>query len=63
MIEFSSFLLFEKNSNIDLNAETFFIIFKSMKNSEMIITDLNNELFSHYFIDFHTDMNDQFLND
>jgi hypothetical protein len=58
MIEFSSFSLFEKN-----NAETFIIIFQSMKNLEMMITALNNRSFSHYLIDFCTDMNDQSLND
>jgi hypothetical protein len=57
MIEFSSFL-FEK----DENAETFMIIFESMKNLELMITDLVNRSFSHYLIDFHTDMNDQSLN-
>jgi hypothetical protein len=59
MIEFSSFSLFEKN----FNAETFIIIFESMKNSEMMIVNLINRSLSHYLIDFHTDMNDQFLND
>jgi hypothetical protein len=54
MIEFSSFSFFEKD-----NAETFIIIFESMKNFELMITDLVNRSFSHYFIDFHTDMNDQ----
>jgi hypothetical protein len=54
MIEFSSFSSFEKN-----NAETFIIIFESMKNLESMIIDLINRSFSHYFIDFHTDMNDQ----
>jgi hypothetical protein len=58
MIEFSSFS-FEK----DENAETFMIIFESMKNLELMITDLVNRSFSHYLIDFHTDMNDQSLND
>jgi hypothetical protein len=39
MINFSSFLsLFEKNSN----AETFIIIFESMKNFESMTTDLVN---------------------
>ncbi len=57
MIEFSSFLLsFEKD-----NAETFIIIFESMKNLEIMITDLTNQLLSHYLIDFHTDMNDQII--
>jgi GTP:adenosylcobinamide-phosphate guanylyltransferase len=51
MIEFSSFSLLEKN-----NAETFIIIFESMKNFESMITDLVNRSFSHYLIDFHTDM-------
>jgi hypothetical protein len=56
MIDFSSFLsLFEKNEN----AETFIIIFESMKNLESMIIDLINRSFSHYLIDFHTDMNDQ----
>jgi hypothetical protein len=59
MIEFSSFSSFEKNEN----AETFIIIFGSMKNFELMTTDLVNRSFSHYLIDFHTDMNDQFLND
>jgi hypothetical protein len=60
MIDFSLFLsLFEKNEN----AETFIIIFESMKNLELMITDLVNRSFSHYLIDFHTDMNDQSLND
>jgi hypothetical protein len=55
MIEFLSFSSFEKNEN----AETFIIIFESMKNPEMMITALNNRSFSHYLIDCHTDMNDQ----
>jgi hypothetical protein len=56
MIEFSSsFSSLEKNEN----AETFIIIFESVKNFEMMITVLNNRSFSHYLIDFHTDMNDQ----
>jgi hypothetical protein len=56
MIDFSSFLsLLEKNEN----AETFIIIFESMKNLESMIIDLINRSFSHYFIDFHTNMNDQ----
>jgi hypothetical protein len=60
MIDFSSFLsIFEKNEN----AETFVIIFESMKNPEMMIVDLTNRSFSHYLIDVHTNMNDQFLND
>jgi hypothetical protein len=54
MIEFSSFSLLEKD-----NAETFIIIFESMKNFELMITDLVNRSFSHYLIDFHTNMNDQ----
>jgi hypothetical protein len=58
MIEFSSFSSFEKN-----NAETFIIIFESMKTLKSMITDLVNQSFSHYLIDFHTDMNDQSLND
>jgi hypothetical protein len=58
MIEFSSFSLLEKN-----NAETFIIIFESMKNFELITIDLVNRSFSHYLIDFHTNMNDQSLND
>ncbi len=53
MIDFSSFLsLFEKNEN----AETFIIIFESMKNPQSMIIDLVNRSFSHYLIDFHTDM-------
>jgi hypothetical protein len=60
MIDFSSFWSsFEKNEN----AETFIIIFESMKNFEMMIVNLTNRSLSHYLIDFHTDMNDQFLND
>jgi hypothetical protein len=56
MIDFSSVLSFlEKNEN----AETFIIIFESMKNLESMTTDRVNRSFSHYFIDFHTDMNDQ----
>jgi hypothetical protein len=56
MIEFSSLLSFsEKNEN----AKTFIIIFELMKNLELIIIDLVNRSFNHYFIDFHTDMNDQ----
>jgi hypothetical protein len=56
MIECSSlFSFFEKNEN----AETFIIIFESMKNLKLMITDLVNRLFSHYLIDFRTDMNDQ----
>ncbi len=55
MIEFSSISSPEKNSN----TEAFIIIFESMKNLEMMITALNNRSFSHYLIDFHTDMNDQ----
>jgi hypothetical protein len=56
MIDFSSFLSsLEKNEN----AETFIIIFESMKNFESMTTDLVNRSFSHYLIDFHTDMNDQ----
>jgi hypothetical protein len=58
MIDFSSFSSFEKN-----NAETFIIIFESMKNFELMITDFVNRSFSHYLIDVHTDMNDQFVND
>jgi hypothetical protein len=54
MIEFSSFSSLEKD-----NAETFIIIFESMKNLELMITDLVNRSFSHYLIDFYTDMNDQ----
>ncbi len=57
MIEFLSFSLFEKN----INAETFIIIFESMKNSEMMIVNLINRSLSHYVIDFHTDMNDQII--
>jgi hypothetical protein len=58
MIDFSSFLsLFEKNEN----AETFIIIFESMKNFESMIIDLINRSFSHYLIDFHINMNDQLL--
>jgi hypothetical protein len=58
MIDFSSFLsLFEKNEN----AETFIIIFESMKNLESMTTDLVNRSFNHYLIDFHTSMNDQSL--
>jgi hypothetical protein len=59
MIEFSSFSFFEKN----FNAETFIIIFESMKNLEIMIVNLINRSLSHYLIDFHTDMNDQSLND
>jgi hypothetical protein len=55
MIEFSSFSSLEKNSI----AETFIITFESMKNLELLTTDLVNRSFSHYLIDFHTDMNDQ----
>jgi hypothetical protein len=54
MIEFSSFSSLEKN-----NAETFIIIFESMKNFESMIIDLINRSFSHYLIDFHTNMNAQ----
>jgi hypothetical protein len=58
MINFSSFLSsLEKNEN----AETFTIIFESMKNLESMIIDLINRSVSHYLIDFHTDMNDQSL--
>jgi hypothetical protein len=56
MIDFSSFSFLEKNSN---DVETFIIIFESMKNLESMIIDLINRSFSHYLIDFHTDMNDQ----
>jgi hypothetical protein len=59
MIEFSSFSSLEKNEN----AETFIIIFKSMKNLEIMIVDFINRSFSHYLINVHTDMNDQLLND
>jgi hypothetical protein len=59
MIEFSSISFFEKNSN----AETFIIIFESMKNFELMIIDLNNRSLNHYLIDFRTDMNDHSLND
>jgi hypothetical protein len=55
MIEFLSFSSFEKNSN----AEAFIIIFESMKNFESMTADLVNRSFSHYLIDFRTDMNDQ----
>ncbi len=58
MIEFSSFLSFEKN----LNVETFIIIFESMKNLESMIINLVNQSFSHYFIDFHTNTKNQSLN-
>jgi hypothetical protein len=34
-----------------------------MKNLELMIIDFINWLFSHYFIDFYTNMNDQSLND
>jgi hypothetical protein len=55
MIDFSSFLsFFEKNEN----AETFIIIFESMKNLELMTTDLTNRSFSHYLIDLQTDLND-----
>jgi hypothetical protein len=54
IIEFSSFSFLEKNEN----AETFIIIFESMKNLEIMIIDLNNRSFSHYFTDLHTDLND-----
>ncbi len=57
MIEFSSFSLFEKNEN----AETFMIIFKSMKNFELMIIDLINRSLTHYLIDVHTDMKNQTL--
>jgi hypothetical protein len=57
IIDFSSFSFSEKD-----NAETFIIIFESMKNSQSMIIDLINRSFSHYFIDFHTDMNDQIIN-
>jgi hypothetical protein len=56
MIDFSSFLSFFKKNE---NAETFIIIFESMKNFELMTIDLVNRSFSHYLIDFHTDMNDQ----
>ncbi len=60
MIEFSSSLSsFEKNSN----AETFIITFEPMKNLKSMISDLINRSFSHYLIDFHTNMNNQILND
>jgi hypothetical protein len=59
MIEFSSFSFFEKN----FNAETFIIIFESMKNFELMIIDLTNRSLSHYLIDFYIDMNDQSSND
>jgi hypothetical protein len=59
MIEFLSFSFLEKNSN----AETFIIIFESMKNLESMIIDLINRSLSHYLIDFRTNMNDQSLND
>jgi hypothetical protein len=59
MIEFSSFSFFEK----DENAETFIIIFESMKNFKLMIIDLINRSLSHYLIDFRTDMNDHSLND
>jgi hypothetical protein len=55
MIDFSSLSSFEKNEN----AQTFIIIFESMKHLESMIIDLINRSFSHYLIDFHTDMNDQ----
>jgi hypothetical protein len=58
MIDFSSFSSFEKNSNVDSNAETFITNFESMKNFESMISDLINRSFSHYFIDLHTDLND-----
>jgi hypothetical protein len=58
MIDFSSFLSsLEKNEN----AEMLITIFESMKNLESMTTDLVNRSFSHYLIDFHTDMNDQSL--
>jgi hypothetical protein len=57
MIEFSSFSFLEKD-----NAKTFIIIFESMKNLELMTTDLVNRSFSHYLIDFHSDMNDQIIN-
>jgi hypothetical protein len=60
MIEFLSLLSsFEKNEN----AETFIIIFETMKNAESMTTDLINRLFSHYFINFQTNMKNQSLND
>jgi hypothetical protein len=55
MIEFSSFSTSEKNEN----AEAFIITLEAMKNLESMIIDLTNRSFSHYLIDFHTDMNDQ----
>ncbi len=59
MIEFSSFSSFLEKKNV----EAFIIIFESMKNLQIMINDLNNRSFSHYLIDFRTDMNDQSLND
>jgi hypothetical protein len=59
MIEFSSSSPPEK----DENAEAFITTFGPMKNPELMTTDLVNRSFSHYFIDFHTDMNDRPLND
>ncbi len=60
MIEFSSsFSFFEKNSNV----ETFIITFELMKNLKSMINDLINRSFNHYCIDFHTNMNNQILND
>jgi hypothetical protein len=55
MIEFSSSSPLEKNEN----AEAFITTFGSMENLGSMTTDLINRSFSHYFIDFHTDMNDQ----
>jgi hypothetical protein len=49
MIEFSSLSSLEKDS-----AETLIIIFESMKNLELMTTDLVNRSFSHYLIDFYT---------
>jgi hypothetical protein len=53
MIDFSSSSLFEKN-----NIQIFIIIFESMKNFKLMITDLVNRSFNYYFIDLHTDLND-----
>jgi hypothetical protein len=54
MIDFSSFLFFEKN-----NAETFIIISESMKNFELMTINLINRSLSHYLINVHSNMNDQ----
>jgi hypothetical protein len=59
MIEFSSFFSFLEKNEI---AETFIITFESMENFESMIIDLIIKSFSHYLIDFYTNMNDQIIN-